>query len=804
MKHRTAILSRSEWTPSALPGVVGDWSSDGSPLDVSGDGESVGSVGGMAPCPVALTEATAGNKPILKLGLGPTGRNILRFDKANSQRLSEATIAAALSGAGVPFTITNVCKVTGATGTQAAWGFGHSTNPQKGYFASARDYSGVSHNYYHNNDSNSNTAVDEQQLEVDAYWHVETVVFDGTNISIYIDGVLQDVAKAWGSAATTINRFSIGALYTTGLVQWYASMDWHRTIINNVALSVGDVIALHAYLAGKYLGWALNEYIALDEFLTTDDNPITSPRIGEPGRGVWTVADSGNKLSIAGGKLVVGGGSGYTAPHLYQPKRVGATGLMMHVGAYLPGPNVASGFWAGLLGNITTSVGGSCVAASNYVRGANNGPAIYDSRFWCPTTDTWTDPKYFEMAVVKMATGVACLVRRPGNAQWQLNWVDYTASIAACYPRMMSAGKILSVDSARVQLAGVTVPTPVASVSSLDAGGTLAGHVDGLVFASFVAETGVTKEVRVRYTDADNCIVIRCNQGASTIKVISRVAGAETELQSAAQTWTNGTTYTLGVVMDWQRIVVHVNGANVGAGVLSTVFLGTVPTSSTLVSVSHDSTNVRTWPKYVSVGGPPNAKTRGIYAVGDSITRGEVDTADAGGTDYSPYPLDQCGWPQRLCALLGGEEVPKRYAVGGHTVALQLADIATSLNDFLGTPSDVVTMHGSNEMSSMPTKAQFKSDYLALIAAWHRKWPSATVWIMKPWRRGKAAEAALIAAWIDEIIADASCSAFTRAGADLRSFIPGSDDGTTNTFDGTHPNRQGHILMAAAQAALML
>lgn len=798
------VFNNSAWSPGGLPGLLGYWAADQSVLDGVADADPVGSMAGISPTSVTLTEAT--NKPVLKIGAGPTGRNVLRFDAASTQKLTDSTvIGQALSGSGVPWSMTWVAKMTGVA-SHTVQGIGHHTATQKGYFFVRQNIGTPLCTIYHNNDANTGTNALEYGLLIDAYWHVATIVYDGSTVSFYIDGVLQDVPRAYGSGATTLDRFSLGVVYAAGVLSHYATMDWAASVVNSVALSSAQVARLHAYLAARYMGVALNSYIVYDEFTTADDNPITSPRLAEPGRGVWTSADAGGKLSIAGGKLVVAGGTSFTNPHTYGTQRPGALGLMMKTGFYLPAPNVAQGFWAGLMSNVAAANNGAgCVALTNIIRGGENGATIYEGRTIGPTTDVWVDPKYFETAVIaRGATGAWCLVRRPGMRKWLLDWVDYTCNLTSCYPRMLSTGQVVSVERTQVLLDGVTVPTAVGYSASLAAGVTIAAHVDGLVYATFVAATGVTKRLYVRYTDADNCLVIECAQAGSTLKIIERSGGVETEMKSKSQTWTNGTSYRIAVTLEWQTVCVSVNAVGgTGSACKSTLNLGTVPTTSTLVCGSHDMTEVTAWPLYHDAGDGMCAIPRGIFACGDSITKGEVDTADAGGTDYSPYPIWQCGYAQRLCALLGAEESPKRYAIGGYTVHAQLADIGISLNGFLGTPSDVVTMHGSNEMASMPTAADFKSDYLALIAAWHRKWPDATIWVMKPWRRGKAAETALIASWVDAIVADPSCSAFTRVGADCSLFIPGTDDGATNTFDGVHPNRAGHILLAAAQAALM-
>lgn len=796
MRHHSnpSRRRRPAWGPSMLSGLIDWWAVDQSALDGSTEDAAIGSVGGVLGV-VTLTEDT--NKPVLKLGAGPTGRDILRFTLASSHKLVDSTvIGAALSGSGVPFSVTQVCKVTG-TGSNATWGLGHGTAAQKAYVTARRNYATPLLTTYHNNDANSATSIIGAQVLMDALWHVVTWVYDGTNMLMYVDGVLQDVAKAFGNAASTFNRFSLGCVISAGVVTWPASMDWAATVVNNVALTAGDVRTLHSYFGQRYLGWTINEYILYDDFVTAQANPLTSPRTAEPGRGVWTIADTGANLSIAGDKLVISGGAaGYVTPHLYGTIRNGFAGLALTAEVYVPSSLITTAAYVGLASAVTGITGAWAVVASNYVRGCQNGAITYDRRLVGVGAQAWIDPKLVEVAIVaRGATGAFVLTRRPGMTEWNLAWVDSAANLSTCVPRITSVGKNVAIG--RVQLRGdLTVPTYVGYSASASAGDTISAHSDGYVEATFTAQTGVTQEIRVRYTDDDNCIVVRCDQAGSTLKILSRVGGSETELQSGSQTWTNGASYRVTILQNGDYLLASVNGTNVDTGCFSTAFQGPAPTTATLVKVSHAMTEVYSWPKSVTLGDAPCSVPEGILGVGDSITYGTGDST-------ATYPAGQNGYLQRLCALRGAAESPTRHANAGYTLATRLTDQPSDLAASLGAPTWIITYLGSNDVATLPSEATWKANYRTLLDAYHRKWPLASVLICKPWRRTYDAECNTVAGWINDLLAEAAYSSWCRAGMDARVTIKGADDGATMTGDGLHPNAAGHAAIATALNVIM-
>jgi lysophospholipase L1-like esterase len=110
-------------------------------------------------------------------------------------------------------------------------------------------------------------------------------------------------------------------------------------------------------------------------------------------------------------------------------------------------------------------------------------------------------------------------------------------------------------------------------------------------------------------------------------------------------------------------------------------------------------------------------------------------------------------------------------------------------------PVIAVTMNwGANDVAAMPTESAFETNYETIIDAVHAKWPTATIRIMRSWRRGFDTESDTLATWINVIQA---ARPFTVLGPDERIWLKAGDNGTTNTTDGVHYSTPGNIECAA-------
>lgn len=187
-----------------------------------------------------------------------------------------------------------------------------------------------------------------------------------------------------------------------------------------------------------------------------------------------------------------------------------------------------------------------------------------------------------------------------------------------------------------------------------------------------------------------------------------------------------------------------------------------------------------------------------IAAVGDSKTRGSVCCAS-----------DAAGWGFRtplrssLAATAKWTEIDVTsgwYAVDAQTTASARAGIGAFLAGVSVTADYALVNLGSNDIGTLPPEATWKSDYAAVLDALRTKWPSVSVLVARPWRRGSNANADTLATWISDVIASRPWAAL---GTDERVYLKSSDDGATYTSDGLHPNEAGYLVAASLWQAAM-
>lgn len=124
---------------------------------------------------------------------------------------------------------------------------------------------------------------------------------------------------------------------------------------------------------------------------------------------------------------------------------------------------------------------------------------------------------------------------------------------------------------------------------------TTTSEANALIEQTWTAVTDETWELSTRRTDDDNRWIVRCDQAGSTIKLIERNAGVETERSSAAQTWTNGTQYRLVVVQDGDAIRTYV--ANVAKNSYTSASFNNTATG---VETDKAGSNLVTYPRTLS------------------------------------------------------------------------------------------------------------------------------------------------------------------------------------------------------------
>lgn len=141
---------------------------------------------------------------------------------------------------------------------------------------------------------------------------------------------------------------------------------------------------------------------------------------------------------------------------------------------------------------------------------------------------------------------------------------------------------------------------------------------------------------------------------------------------------------------------------------------------------------------------------------------------------------------------------------GGATVASFAATIDARLDAVTQPSTDTTTIKvlvnlGVNDANLV--EATWKADYQTIIDGIVTQWPSAKVYLMRPWHRGADATAALQHTWIDALVAANPGVVFV--GPDEAVWLKGADDGATMTTDGTHYSSAGHIECANQWKAII-
>jgi lysophospholipase L1-like esterase len=136
--------------------------------------------------------------------------------------------------------------------------------------------------------------------------------------------------------------------------------------------------------------------------------------------------------------------------------------------------------------------------------------------------------------------------------------------------------------------------------------------------------------------------------------------------------------------------------------------------------------------------------------------------------------------------------------VNSTTVASWATNISTVLNGIatLNVHNYVFINLGVNDWGGgLPNETTWKANYQTIIDAVVAKWPTAKIYIAKPWDRGYTSSATTMAGWIDDLIS--ANSGVVYAGHNESVWLKGADDGATMTSDGIHYSAAGNTECAA-------
>ena len=200
----------------------------------------------------------------------------------------------------------------------------------------------------------------------------------------------------------------------------------------------------------------------------------------------------------------------------------------------------------------------------------------------------------------------------------------------------------------------------------------------------------------------------------------------------------------------------------------------------------------------LSGSGQTDMANRWLMLVGDSKTQGATAT-----------------WPTPI-SLRGSTETGhvwylSNVGVGGATVATVADGITATLASMpaasVAADIRVLINLGVNDITTtLPSESTWNANYLTIIDAIHVKWPTAKVYLMRPWLHGNPSpsydtECNTVADRIASIISERS--SFVFAGPDERVWLKGSDDGASMTTDLTHYNAAGNTEVVNQWAAVL-
>lgn len=338
-------------------------------------------------------------------------------------------------------------------------------------------------------------------------------------------------------------------------------------------------------------------YLLRDEFTTNAGAPMATPRTCEPGPGSLNLTDTGSVLSISSNRLQ------WTAMTVSNrdPRAISASTLTRAAGVALAGIFNVSG--RALVGwdTVTTRspqthaiqvAGGSALEYIN--------PSAISITFDALTINT-----DYEWMIVLRGTGAIALIKGGSQfSEWSILWVDDTVNTSGMYPGVGVANGTSTCRHDDLRAAQLASPwtSDYGAVTNRTAspttGDQLAHEANGIIEIIWTAATGATFELDVRRTDDDNRWIVRCDQAGSTIKLIERNAGVETERASSAQTWSNGTQYRIVSICYGNTIRNYVQytakGNYTSASFNNTATIAEINASAGAVS------NFVTWPRMLS------------------------------------------------------------------------------------------------------------------------------------------------------------------------------------------------------------
>lgn len=594
---------------------------------------------------------------------------------------------------------------------------------------------------------------------------------------------------------------------------------------------------IFARRAAKFLRQPVLSFYLLNDTFTTDRSAgAVNGTFSEPGPGgKRTVAtDTGSKLSITGGAMVIASAApGSNNPAVTWPAMASRPAGRTMIAEVVPvagnGPGRVG--WQNSVSSFANFLFGNSSILFTSTNGSNDA-----------FVGAWAGGTTYKLAVCLRSSGAYYLIKGGAFTNWTL--VGFTAAGSNAAPQVgfsaTNAGAGISLNYVRVPSA-LWLPSPLASdgfsiwgttdgyghaegvTGGIGAGGlgrlwtanvgtwgvsseaaaasALTGSIaiatvdtgkaDGMVTAKVTRSAG-NAGIVARYADASNYVYAIHN--GTNAQLIKRVATVETTLVNAAATYSAGAELRVGVESTKFRLYYN------------NVFIGTEQTIADAGLASgtkqglYTSNTGNTFDNFV------------VYARGTSNEFAALDDDKLTVTKKWLFTLgdsktDGDTWVTLLHQELGarnGEawgEVTPRYGLSGYNAATLAAYVSANLSSVATTPapSKICINIGANDIASdtTPDATTWKANLTAIVDALRARWPSADIYIAKPWRQGSNTAATAVAGYITTVISTYGSRVF--AGPDESVWLKGSDDGATFTIDGVHYNTTTAQTICAAQ-----
>jgi hypothetical protein len=386
-------------------------------------------------------------------------------------------------------------------------------------------------------------------------------------------------AAGWNLTAQTTYTVSANGTYTL--------YPWVKDASDNISSVYGSPATVVVIV-----------YLLKDLFTTDDDAPMTTPRTCEP-TGTLTVVDTTNLMSITGSKLVWTGRNAAADPMVQTATALYARTIGLALSVKTDGTKEGS-----FKLSPTATTGAIETHDGFYFTGSTL--RLADAGLIVNGPNTGVNPHY----LICRTNGFMLIQDVAGTKTLLFVYYRTTQSLAT---NLYAIAGVLNNNSAGEadNLYVCQLPAPyatdtgsaTASSASPASGTELTHEANCHVEVEWVATTGATKELNLRRTDDDNRWIVRCDQGGSTIKLIERNAGVETERSSAAQTWTNATKYRIYVIAYGNNIYTYTATSSVRDTQKNSYTSATFNNTATNAKVTATAgalTNFITWPRTLS------------------------------------------------------------------------------------------------------------------------------------------------------------------------------------------------------------